>query len=168
MAETKKKWWAALAVLLGAALLVGGDQASKAMVLENLRGKPPVAVIPGLLEFSYVENYAAAMGLFDGLIWLVVACTAVVCVFILLALLFYKGHTVFSYITAMLLLAGGLGNLIDRFSHGFVVDFIHVLFFPYIFNVADCCVTIGVVCFFCQYLVTARREKTEKEAAGEG
>ena len=147
MAETKKKWWAALAVLLGAALLVGGDQASKALVLENLRGKPPVAVIPGLLEFSYVENYAAAMGLFDGLIWLVVACTAVVCV---------------------LLLAGGLGNLIDRFSHGFVVDFIHVLFFPYIFNVADCCVTIGVVCFFCHYLVTARREKAEKEAAGEG
>lgn len=167
MGQMKTRWRIILALLLGAALLVWGDQASKSLVLEALRGQPPVTVVPGLLEFSYVENYAAAMGFFDGLIPLVIACTGAVCVAILLALVFYKGHTAFSYIAAMLLLAGGVGNLIDRFSHGFVVDFIHVLFFPYIFNVADCCVTIGVVCFFCHYLVSARREKAEKEAAKE-
>ena len=44
-----------------------------------------------------------------------------------------------------LLSSGAIGNLIDRFLYGFVVDFIHVLFFPYIFNFADCCVTVGGV-----------------------
>lgn len=155
----KKKWFCFCAVMLGALVLIGADQWSKWAAFHSLKGRAPVLVIPHLLEFCYVENYAAAMGLYEGLIWLVILCTIVVSIGILIALVAYKEHTVFSYLTCMLLLAGGLGNLCDRFLHVFVVDFIHVLFFPYVFNVADCCVTIGVVCFGIHCLVLNRREK---------
>ena len=48
-----------------------------------------------------------------------------------------------------LIIAGGIGNLIDRvFNNGYVIDYIHVKFFPPIFNFADCCVSIGVVLLF--------------------
>ena len=44
-----------------------------------------------------------------------------------------------------MILAGGLGNVIDRYSRGYVVDFIDITFNPYIFNFADCYVTLGVI-----------------------
>lgn len=162
----KKKWFCFCAVVLGALVLIVADQVTKNLAFSCLKGQAPLPVVPYLLEFCYVENYAAAMGLYEGLIWLVILCTILVSIAIVVALAVYKGHTVFSYITCMLLLAGGLGNLCDRFLHSFVIDFIHVLFFPYVFNVADCCVTLGVVSFGIHCLVEARREK-KAEAAEE-
>lgn len=163
----KKKWICFCAVIAGALVLIGADQLTKRLAFAGLKDQAPMPVLPHLLEFCYVENYAAAMGLYEGLIWLVVLCTILVSIAIVAALIVYKEHTVFSYITCMLLLAGGLGNLCDRFLHSFVIDFIHVLFFPYVFNVADCCVTLGVVSFGIHCLVEARRERAA-EAAGEG
>lgn len=153
----------ALAVLAVAALLVAADQAAKHAVLQYLKPVGAVSVIPGLLDFSYVENTAAAMGLFEGMIWLVVAATCVTCVGIVVLLFRYRQHTFFSLATAALLLAGGLGNLLDRMQYGYVVDFIHFLFFPYVFNVADCCVTIGAVCFVLHYILLSRREKRARQ-----
>ena len=56
---------------------------------------------------------------------------------------------------------GCIGNLIDRFIFGYVVDYIHVLFFPYVFNFADCCVVVGAILFAVWYLFF----KDKKEAA---
>ena len=58
-----------------------------------------------------------------------------------------------------LLMAGGIGNLIDRIAHGFVVDYIHVLFFDYVFNFADCCITVGAVLFVIHVLFFTREGK---------
>lgn len=153
----------ALLALAAAALLLAVDQVTKGAVLEKLKPIGAVTVVPGLLEFSYVENEAAAMGLFGGLIWLVVLVTVATCAAILVLLFRYKGHTFFSYTTSALLLAGGIGNLLDRIRYGYVVDFIHVLFFQYVFNFADCCVTVGAACFVLHYLVLSRREKEHAE-----
>ena len=80
---------------------------------------------------------------------------------VILVLLFrYKHHSFFSYTTSALLIAGGLGNLIDRIVHGFVVDFIHVLFFGYVFNFADCCITVGAVLFVIHMLFFSYKEKS--------
>ena len=107
--------WAVAAVLLAI------DQMLKYFVLRDLRPVGTVTVIPGLLELTYVENTGAAFGLFKQVMWLVVAVTVVATVAIIVLLFRYKRHSFFSYTTAALLMAGGIGNLIDRIAYGFVV-----------------------------------------------
>ena len=137
----------AVLVLAVAAVLLALDQAIKYLVLRFLAPSGRIEVIPGLLELTYVENTGAAFGLFKNMMWMVVAITVVVSAAIVVLLFRYRHHTLLSYATSALLVAGGIGNLIDRFLHGFVVDYIHVLFFDYIFNLADCCITVGAVLF---------------------
>ena len=94
--------------------------------------------------------------------WLVVPITVAATVAIAVLLFRYKRHTFFSYATSALLIAGGIGNLIDRIAYSFVVDFIHVLFFDYIFNFADCCITVGAVLFVIHVLFFTRSEEDTK------
>lgn len=94
--------------------------------------------------------------------WFVVAVTLAVSAVIIVLLFRYKHHTFLSYATSALLIAGGLGNLIDRILHGFVVDYIHVLFFDYIFNFADCCITVGAVLFVLHVLFFSRDHQEKK------
>lgn len=142
-----------------AIVLLAVDQISKYFVLLYLRPAGPFTIINGLLELTYLENTGAAFGLFKNVMWLVVAVT-IIAFFAIFVLLFrYRGHTFFSYTASALLIAGGIGNLLDRIFYGFVVDFIHVLFFDYIFNFADCCITVGAVFFVIHVLVISYREK---------
>ncbi len=149
-----------VAVLVVAVVLLAIDQISKYFVLIALKPVGTVTVIPGLLELTYVENTGAAFGLFKNAIWLVIAVTVIAAAVILVLLFRYKHHSFFSYTTSALLIAGGLGNLIDRIVHGFVVDFIHVLFFGYVFNFADCCITVGAVLFVIHMLFFSYKEKS--------
>ena len=157
---TEKK----IIALVAAVVLIVIDQFTKLIMVNSLKvmGETKAPVIPGLREWSYLENPAAAFGLFGQVIWLVVALTMLVSAGIIVALFLYKNHSVFSYIASALLLAGGLGNLLDRIFRGYVVDFIHVMFFDYVFNVADCCVTIGACCLVAHYILCMKRERATK------
>ena len=157
-----KRWNAMpkkLLALAAAAVLVCIDQVVKGLVMENLRdsGIGKMEVIPGLLEFAYLENTGAAFGLFGGMTWVITLLTALVALGLAGVLVFYKKHSAFSFFSATLLLAGGVGNLIDRILRGYVVDFIHITFFPYIFNVADCYVTVSAILLV--FLVTWRYDE---------
>lgn len=151
--------------LVSAVVLLAIDQITKYFVLKYLKPVGAVTVISGLLEFSYVENTGAAFGLFKNSMWFIMALTVVAFIVIAIVLFRYKYHTAFSYIAATLLIAGGVGNLIDRILYGFVVDFIHALFFNYVFNFADCCVTVGAVLFVLHIIVLSYREKKAEQAA---
>lgn len=155
-------------VLAVAALLLAADQITKYYVLQGLKPAGPITIIGGLLEFTYVENTGAAFGILKGQIWVVTAVTVVAFAAILVLLFRYRRHTFFSLATSALLLAGGIGNLIDRIRFGFVVDFIHVLFFPFIFNFADCCVTVGAVLFVVHVLLLSYRERKQVSGLEEG
>lgn len=147
-------------VLLVAALLLAADQILKYVVLTRL--KPlgaPVTAIPNLLEFTYVENRGVAFGLLQNQLWFIGPITLVLAVAILVLLFRYHHHSFFSFAASALLLSGGVGNLADRLLYGYVVDYIHVLFFPYVFNFADCCITVGAVCFVVHYLFLAEKKK---------
>ena len=161
-AYKNRNTFTAIAVIVVAGVLLATDQIIKYFVLTKLKPTGTVTVIPGLLEFTYVENTGAAFGLFKNIMWLVVAITVVATVAIIVLLFRYKRHTFFSYATSALLIAGGIGNLIDRMAYGFVVDFIHVLFFDYIFNFADCCITVGAVLFVIHVLFFTRSEENSK------
>lgn len=155
----------AVALLIAAGLLLAVDIVAKHCVLRYLKPMKPISLIDGLLELSYVENTGAAFGLFKNMMWLVILITVIAVAVILVLLFRYQKHTFFSYASCALLIAGGIGNLLDRILYGFVVDYIHVLFFDYIFNFADCCVTVGAVLFVIHVLLISLREKKMQEEA---
>ena len=126
--------------------LVVIDQWTKALVLRDLAGGRTVTPLPGILQFRYVENTGAAFSVLTGrTLFLAVITALVLCIAIgLLALEKIPG--VLNQVAVLLMVAGGFGNLIDRVSRHYVVDFIEVLFTRFaVFNFADCCVTIGAV-----------------------
>lgn len=168
-----RKTWRIVSVLASALVLFALDRFFKELTLQYLKPGDTVSVLSGWLELAYVQNTGVAFGLFKGQIWFVVSVTLIAFVLILILLFRYEQHTFFSYSACSLFLAGGVGNMADRLMYGFVVDYIHVMFFDYIFNFADCCITVGAVVFAIHYLFFSGKEKKaldapeEKEQAGE-
>ena len=130
---------------------VAADQAVKFLVVENLRPDGVLTAIPGLLDFVYVENTGAAFGMFGDYTWILSVVTAVLVVVVLFCLLFYRT-------AGILIVAGGIGNLIDRIRLEYVIDYIRVSFFPPVFNLADCFVVVGVILFFIHILFFMDRD----------
>lgn len=141
------------------AVLIGIDQLTKNYAVELLRGNGDFTVIPGLLEFTYVENYGAAFGMLQNKTLFFLLLTGMAMAAFVVFLFGYKKHTPLTYAICTLILAGGLGNMIDRAMQSYVVDFIHVLFFPPVFNFADCCAVIGTGLVFVYALFFMDKEK---------
>ncbi|GBD20764.1 Lipoprotein signal peptidase [bacterium HR28] len=140
----RTRGWEIVASVAAVVLLV--DQISKALVLAYLAPGGPVSevvLIPRILRLFYVENTGAAFGLFQGknplLALLALAVVVVLAVWFRALVASWPGAVALG-----LQLGGALGNLVDRFRHGFVVDFIDFSFWP-TFNVADSAITIGVL-----------------------
>lgn len=131
---------------------VAADQVVKYIVVENLKPDGVFTVIPGLLDFVYVENRGAAFGVLEGFTTVLTVVTAICIVAVLALMVFYQKHSFFSRAAAILIVSGGIGNLVDRFLQGYVVDYIDVSFFPPVFNLADCFVVIGVIFFLIHFL----------------
>ncbi len=141
-------------VLAVTAVLVGLDQLTKWLAVMYLRGGSDITVIPKILNLSYAENTGAAFSILSGERWFLIVITAIVMIALMAFLLFgqFRHYKLFN-ISATLILAGGLGNLIDRVVQGYVVDFFKTTFMDFpVFNVADCFVVVGSVLlliFFC-------------------
>ena len=111
-------------------------------------GSREVVLIPGVLSLSYIENRGAAFGIMQGRQWLLIVISAVM---IAAAVVFYIRRIrdiQYRYLRVLIvfLVAGALGNMIDRIMLGYVRDFIYfkLIDFP-VFNVADIYVTVSAV-----------------------
>ena len=156
-----------LFTLLSVLCLTGVDQLLKQLVIIRLRDREPFVLIPHVLQLHYTENDGAMMGLLQGKTLLMIV-LAVGVFAVLLYLVFSKKirfGLVYCCLTAIL--AGGLGNLIDRIFRGFVVDYIEVLFVRfYIFNFADCLITVGAfLIVFYEIYAMIRDSRQKKETA---
>jgi len=134
-------------------ILVALDQLVKFLVLQYIPLGAHVPFIPYLLDLTYVQNTGAAFSLFSDHTWLLTLISLAMSVVLALAL--WRGffrHPVGK--TALtLLLAGAVGNLIDRVFRHFVVDMFNVLFMDFaVFNVADICVVVGGIAAALYYL----------------
>ena len=135
---------------LGWLALILLDQGIKLWALRNLRGKNPIVLIKGVLEFRYLENRGAAFGIFQNRQWFFILVTLIV----LAGLFFLSGRIPRDRkylplkICLYLIAAGAVGNLIDRVFRSYVVDFIYfkLIDFP-VFNVADIYVTVTAFAF---------------------
>ena len=142
---------ALLILLVGA--LVGCDHATKHLAASHLR-EAPATVIPGVVELGYTENRDSAFGLLHPILSAEQRLPLLVglkIAGILIALWFlgrrWPKSSAIEKLGLAMIVAGALGNLIDRVGRGYVVDFIHVSYWP-LFNVADIAVCVGVGLLF--------------------
>ena len=138
-----------------AILLIVADQLTKFWALEQLHHADRIIpVIDGVFEFRYLENRGIAFGMMKGQIWLFIPLTLLISALIIVMLLRspMRKHKMFSF-SAVMVMAGAIGNLIDRIAYGYVIDFLYfrLIDFP-IFNFADCCVVIGACLLFLYFL----------------
>ncbi|MBQ9493828.1 MAG: signal peptidase II [Oscillibacter sp.] len=123
------------------------DQWTKAWVTEHLALGQTAPLFGDLLELNCVHNYGVAWSLFSGMRWVLVAVTGCIVIAVASVLFLRLIRHPAGVFAAFLILSGGTGNLLDRIFRGYVVDMIHLLFWPSYptFNVADICVVTGCV-----------------------
>ena len=148
-------------------LLIAADQLIKYLCILKLQPVGSVEVIPGLLKLTYVENRGAALGILQNQRFFFIVITIVFCFILFYILYFYRHHDFFSRFACIVIIAGGIGNLVDRIRLHFVVDYIKVSFYSPVFNFADICVVAGVIAALIHILFTTRDKKREKELAAE-
>lgn len=138
-----------------ALILVVLDQWTKHLAAVTLKVNGPIELIDGVLELMYLENRGAAFSMLQNQQWFFILLTAV---FLIAAIWLIRkipktGRFLPLLWTIDVLVAGAVGNLIDRVAHAYVIDFIYfsIINFP-VFNVADIYVTISVVVLVCLML----------------
>lgn len=142
-----------------AALLVGVDRLIKGWAL-TLGENGTREGLARVLRFSFAWNEGAAFSMLRTRPWLVVAVSAAVVVLVAGAVFLSRGLSLRVRLSLTLVLAGGLGNLIDRALYGAVVDYIELLFIPFpVFNFADICVTVGAALFALFTLLPGKGEE---------
>ena len=139
------------ALLLAAC--VAGDQLLKYWVVNHLEIGQSAVFLPGLVRLTRLHNTGAAWGSFSGSTALLTAVTAVLLIAVAWLVLKKIIRHPLGLCAAMLVLGGGIGNMIDRICRGYVVDMFDLEFMDYpIFNLADCFVVVGVILGAVYYL----------------
>ena len=132
--------------VLAAGLLVL-DQWLKHWIILNLPLGESLPLFPGFVELLTVHNYGAAWSSFSGQrVLLLFATSLIISTLILLMARRIVRHPL-GVAACCLVISGGIGNLIDRFRVGYVVDMFHFEFWPSypVFNVADMCIVCGAI-----------------------
>lgn len=158
-----------------AGIVIVVDILTKIWIYAALRGSPPIQIIPGCLRLNYGENTGIAFGLFQehGNLFHFLSPFA----FVILIVLLYKqfAHSEMNLTLRLifgLLLGGAMGNILNRFYSGYVIDFIEAYIGNHVwptFNVADSALTVGEVLLVWKLLFSSPQECkiSEPEIPGE-
>ena len=136
-----------------AVVLIGLDQLVKALIRTKIPLFGTAAFLPGVLDLTNYFNTGAGFSILEGHTWFLTLISAVLSILLILALWKNFFRHPFGKTSLALVLAGAVGNLIDRALFGGVTDMFRTLFvrFPVI-NVADICVTLGGIGAMIYYL----------------
>lgn len=139
-------------------ILVLLDQVSKVFMQSFLEYGNSVAILDGVFHLTYVENRGAAFGLFENMqVFFIIV--AVIVTIVGLVYIHKSETSKLAKISICLIIAGAIGNLIDRVKMGYVVDFFDFRFiWNYVFNIADIFVVIGTL-LLCIYLLKSGKEE---------
>jgi len=148
-------------MLMGVSMMVLAlDQLTKFLVTRSLGLHESIPLLPGTLYFTYVQNPGVAFGFMSSM-------EAVVRIPFFVAITIAAGSIVYFYqrllpqdkrltrVALGFVLGGALGNFIDRILYGKVIDFIDMRyqeFHWYVFNVADSCITVGLLFLFIEFI----------------
>ena len=147
-----------------ALVLLVADQVVKYLVRTGIDLGQSIPFIPHLLDLTFVRNTGAAFSMLEEHTWILILISAVVVVVVavLTARKVFQGWL--GLTAAMLVMCGGIGNLIDRVLNGEVVDYINPLFIDFaVFNFADILVCVGVALWVLVILLEEVEDKPSKE-----
>ncbi len=132
-------------------LIIFLDQLVKYIVSKNMSLNESIPIIKNILHLTYIHNTGASFGILKGQqVFLIIISIIVI---LLILYYFYKTKDNLKIkISAALILAGAIGNLIDRIRLNYVTDFIDFRIWP-AFNVADSCITIGAILIIVFYFL---------------
>lgn len=150
-----------------AVLVIVIDQLSKLLIVNNFELLTCFPLIKGVFDFNYIHNSGAAWGMLSGKRMLLVAITLVIMAICVAWLVnAAKKNEKLSFWAVAVVVAGGVGNMLDRiFRGGEVVDFIQFAFwksFP-VFNIADCAIVIGCGLLVLSFLLDTIKEIRAKK-----
>ncbi len=146
-------------------ILVAIDRLTKYLAVTTVKIDGPKEFFFGLFRFRYVENTGAAFSSFSDNTKILTVFTVLIIIFCLILLFSKRLKPLFVNACLLLVTAGGIGNVIDRISYGYVVDFIEPLFIDFaVFNFADCCITVGAFMLigYEVYELISERKKSKK------
>ena len=153
------------------AVIIGGivlDQLSKLISVKLLAPIGSVPLWEGVLHLTYVENRGAAFGMLADHRWVFMSISTIAITAI--AIYLYSGRNTSKLYTSalMLIVSGGIGNMIDRIALGYVVDFIDFALIDFaVFNIADSLVCIGagllVLALVLDIIKEAKLEKAKRD-----
>lgn len=148
-------------LIVGFFLSIGLDQWTKLLAVKHLMNQPARVIWNGVFELFYSENRGAAFGMLQGkqVFFLIIALAVLSAAVFAVSRMPANRTYLPLHLIAMFLSAGAVGNMIDRFVRGYVVDFLYfkLIDFP-IFNVADCYVTISMFVFILLFLFYYKEE----------
>ena len=135
------------------------DQISKFIIIEK-----NITIIPSFLSFTYTENTGAAFNIGSNNLLFIILVNIIILGIIIKFIKERKEDVNFKIlISLVLILVGGIGNLIDRIFRGYVIDFIDVNLFDFPnFNIADISVTIGIILLFIMIIKSIIEEEKHK------
>ena len=146
-------------------ILVGADQLSKYLIDSYMLEGETLPIINDFFHLTYVKNRGIAFGMFQGKLDIISIATIIAIVAI--AYYLYKERNKLSMIEKMVfiyILAGAIGNMIDRAFRGFVVDMVDFRgVWSYVFNLADVWINIGVVFVLLDQLILRKKRETEED-----
>ena len=147
------------------AVCIGGDQLLKWWVTSHLDVGQSAPLLPGIVRLTRLHNTGAAWSSFSGKTGLLAAVTIVLMAAVVYLVVKKIVRHPLGLTSAMLVLGGGAGNMIDRLCRGYVVDMFDLQLFSYpVFNLADCCVVAGAILGGIYYLFLYEKyDKKKKE-----
>lgn len=156
--------------ILFCSVMVVIDQVLKYSVVKYLKPIEYFNVLDGILRFRYVENSGAVFGSFATHTLILTVVSAVLLCITVYFLATDKSKSKFVNFCLLLMVSGGIGNIIDRIRLGYVVDYIEPLFVDFaVFNFADSLITVGaamlIVYLIVDIIKDAKRNKSLKTPA---
>ena len=146
--------------LVCVAVLVGADQLIKLWAVQALEPVGAMPLIPHVVELRFVLNPGMAFSLLSGKQLFLIAATGAALLLVAYWLFFRSRGKKLQQEALILVLGGGIGNLIDRVLNGEVVDYINLLFMRFaVFNFADICVCVGVALWVLVILLEETHEE---------
>ena len=149
--------------IIGIVSLVIIDQLTKLQIENNFFIGETIPVISDFFHITYVQNRGIAFGVFQGKINIISIVTILaVIIFIVYFFKIFKKSNFLEKLSYMFIIAGALGNIIDRIFRGYVVDMLDFRgIWAYVFNMADVYINFGVILVLIEILLKSKNDKSQ-------